>query len=80
MPNLDKLDIEVIRGLAANRLNVTDTAHALFLHRNTVLFRIRRVKKKIGIDPMDFYGMCKLLMLVGRMEKEGDNAEVSERQ
>ena len=70
MPKLDKLDIEVIRGLADNRMNVTDTARAIHLHRNTVRARIERTKKKTGIDPTDFYGLCKLLMLVGQVEKE----------
>lgn len=71
---LDELDIEVIRGLADNRMNVTFTAEALHLHRNTVLFRINRVRKKTNIDPMDFYGLCKLLMLVGQMERMSDCA------
>lgn len=80
MPELDELDVEVIRGLADNRMNVTDTARAIHLHRNTVLYRIGRVKKKTGIDPMDFYGLCKLLMLSGQMERMTDNAETREGQ
>jgi DNA-binding PucR family transcriptional regulator len=52
----------------------------MYVHRNTVCYRIERVKKKTGIDPLDFYGLCKLLMLVGQMERMADNAETRERQ
>lgn len=78
MHNLDELDVEVIRGLADNRMNVSDTARALHMHPNTVYYRIKRVKKKTDIDPMDFYGLCKLLMLAGQMERVIDNAEARE--
>lgn len=67
---LDELDVQIIRGLADNRMNVTETAKAMYIHRNTVRFRIERVKKKTNIDPLDFYGLCKLLMLVGQIEKQ----------
>lgn len=80
MKMLNEVEIEVIRGLADNRMNVSETARALYMHRNTVGYRIERVKKKTGIDPLDFYGLCKLLMLVGQMERMTDNAETRERQ
>ena len=69
---LDKLDVSIIRGLADNGMNITRTARAMFVHRNTVRFRIERVKKKTNIDPIDFYGLCKLLMLAGQIEKQED--------
>ena len=73
---LDELDVEIIRGLANNRMNVTETSKAMYIHRNTVLYRAKRVQKKTGIDPFDFYGLCKLLILVGNMEREKDDGQV----
>lgn len=67
---LDELDVEIVRGLAENNMKISETAMELHMHRNTVAWRIQRVKKKTGIDPMTFYGLCKLLMLVGQMEKD----------
>ena len=72
----DKLDVEIIRGLADNNMKVTETANAMYIHRNTVLYRAKRVQKKTGIDPFDFYGLCKLLMLVGQMERIQDNGQI----
>lgn len=71
---LDELDIEIIRGLADNNMNISKTAIALHLHWNTAAYRIKRVKRKTNIDPLTFYGLCKLLMLVGQMERMVDNA------
>jgi carbohydrate diacid regulator len=80
MADLNEVEVEVIRGLADNNMNITQTATALYMHRNTVSYRIERIRKKTGIDPMNFYGLCKLLMLVGQMERMADNAETRERQ
>lgn len=80
MTELNEVEVEVIHALADNNMNITDTAKTLYMHRNTVSYRISRVKKKTGIDPMNFYGLCKLLMLVGQMERMIDDAETRKRQ
>lgn len=54
-------DVEIIRALADNNLNVTETARQLYMHRNTVCHHILRVKKQTGLDPLNFFDLHKLL-------------------
>lgn len=42
---------DTLEALFENGLNVTRTAQKLFVHRNTVLFRLERVKEIIGYRP-----------------------------
>lgn len=35
-------------------LNITKTAERLEIHRNTAIYRIEKIAKKIGLDPRDF--------------------------
>ena len=57
-------DIETILGLAANRLNPTRTAKALFMNRGTVIYHIEKIKRITGLDATDFYDLCILLHMV----------------
>ncbi|MGE5632856.1 MAG: CdaR family transcriptional regulator [Caulobacteraceae bacterium] len=43
-------------------MSIKDTAEALFLHRNTILYRINRLKEQYGLDITDPY-TCMLLYL-----------------
>ena len=61
MTDQDKL---VILALADNRMNISDTARALSIHRNSVVYHIEKIKKEIGLDPRDFYDLCELLDMV----------------
>lgn len=54
-------DVEIIRALADNNLNVTETARQLYMHRNTVCYHVLRVKKQTGLDPLNFFDLHKLL-------------------
>ena len=59
---LDNLDLDIILSLADNNMVVTRVAKAVFMHRNSVLYRIRRIKKLTGLDPMNFYDLHNLLI------------------
>lgn len=58
---MDERDVEVILALADNNMNETKTARDLFMHRNTVVYHIRKVKRLTGLDPMKFHDLCKLV-------------------
>ncbi len=45
------IHITTVEAYYKNSLNVDNTAKALYLHRNTVLFRLNRIKQLIGLDP-----------------------------
>lgn len=46
--------LETLQGFFDNNLSITKTAKALFIHRNTLLYRLRRVKEITGLDPKKF--------------------------
>lgn len=43
--------IETVTALYENNMNINDAAVQLYLHRNTVAFRLNKIKKDLGIDP-----------------------------
>lgn len=53
MELLDKPEIsETIKALINNNMNIADTAKEMYVHRNTVLFRINKLKELFDIDPL----------------------------
>ena len=42
-----------VRIFLKNRLSTTETAKELFLHRNTMFYRLERIKEILGADPKD---------------------------
>ena len=44
--------IETMAALYHSSMNINETAKRLFVHRNTVLLRIRKMKEVLGIDPI----------------------------
>ncbi|MFO7636163.1 MAG: helix-turn-helix domain-containing protein [Clostridia bacterium] len=54
---LDKIDDEIIKTLQKffeNNLNISETARQLYLHRNTLVYRIDKVLKNTGLDVRNF--------------------------
>jgi len=53
----DKLDEETlitIHKFFENSLNVSETARQLYIHRNTLVYRIERLQKDTGLDIRNF--------------------------
>jgi carbohydrate diacid regulator len=44
--------VETIHSLVNNSMNISETSKELFIHRNTVLFRINKIKELLDIDPL----------------------------
>jgi carbohydrate diacid regulator len=54
-----------IKSLLDNNLNVTSTAKTLFIHRNTLVYRLEKLKELTGLCPSQFLNhaiLCKLLL------------------
>lgn len=49
--------------LIENDLNVSRTAKALYMHRNTLIYRIKKLKNETGLDVATFYGAAKFMIL-----------------
>ena len=47
-------------------MRATETAYALNLHRNSILYRIGKIKKITGLDPMNFYDLHTLVKMARR--------------
>lgn len=68
---MDERDVEIILALAENNMNETKTARILFMHRNTVVYHIGKVKRTTGLDPMNFYDLHKLVQMAGGRRSDG---------
>lgn len=55
--SIDELDDEItftVNKFLENNLNVSETARSLFIHRNTLNYRLNKVKKLTGLDIKEF--------------------------
>ena len=52
-------------------MNVTDVAHAIFAHRNTVLYHLDKVKRQTGLDPRRFYDLVELVKIAQEVLENG---------
>ena len=58
---LDDLDFRLILSMAENNMRATETSYDLYVYRGTVMYRIGKIKKLTGLDPLNFYDLCKLV-------------------
>ncbi|MFW6022656.1 MAG: CdaR family transcriptional regulator [Halanaerobiaceae bacterium] len=59
----DNTDIgEIIEALVENNLNISQTADALFIHRNTLLYRLNKIEDLTGLDPKNARYLFTLLL------------------
>ncbi|MBR3640906.1 MAG: helix-turn-helix domain-containing protein [Oscillibacter sp.] len=52
--SLDKEALFTIHKFFENNLNVSETARKLFVHRNTLVYRLEKIKKLTGLDLREF--------------------------
>lgn len=60
---MNKEDAHIVMAMANHNMNVTDVARAIFLHRNTVLYHLDKVKRQTGLDPRRFYDLVELVKM-----------------
>jgi hypothetical protein len=53
-PKLSREQIETLETLFARQLNVSEAARQLFLHRNSLLYRLDKLTEETGLDPRQF--------------------------
>ncbi len=56
--------MKTLRCLFANDLNVSRTARRLFMHRNTLIYRLNKVRAVTGLNPCEFDDAVTLLFLI----------------
>jgi len=52
--SLDQETLFTIQRFFENNLNVSETSRKLFVHRNTLVYRLEKIKKLTGLDLRDF--------------------------
>lgn len=52
--NIDKETLFTIDKFFENNLNISETARKLFIHRNTLVYRLEKIKNITGLDLKDF--------------------------
>ncbi|MCD8045638.1 MAG: helix-turn-helix domain-containing protein [Clostridiales bacterium] len=63
---LDDETLTTINKLFDNNLNISETARQLYIHRNTLVYRLERIEKKLGLDIRSFEDamLFKIAMMV----------------
>ena len=50
----DEETLQTINKFFENNLNVSETSRQLYIHRNTLVYRLERLEKAIGLDIRKF--------------------------
>ena len=64
--SLDEETLNIVRTFFENNLNLSETSRKLYVHRNTLVYRLDKIEKKYGLDIKTFEDALtfKLAMLV----------------
>jgi len=54
MDSLDREALITIQAFFENNLNVSETSRKLFVHRNTLIYRLEKIRKMTGLDLREF--------------------------
>jgi len=73
--SLDKETLFTIQKFFENNLNVSETSRKLFVHRNTLVYRLEKIKKLTGLDLREFDHaiIFKVALMVKRYMESTDN-------
>ena len=72
MTEFDQEILTTINTFFENNLNVSETARQLFVHRNTLVYRIEKLQKSTGLDIRTFDDAMtlKIALMVNAYMKE----------
>ncbi len=54
LETLDRETLQTIQAFFDNNLNVSETSRKLFVHRNTLVYRLEKIRKLTGLDLREF--------------------------
>ena len=54
LESLDKETLMTVQSFFENNLNVSETSRKLFVHRNTLVYRLEKIRKITGLDLREF--------------------------
>lgn len=65
LKKLTDYEIETLIAFADNNMDASKTSRHQYLHRNTVVYRLEKVKRVTGLNPFNFYELIQLMELAG---------------
>ena len=68
--------LETIRVYFQNDLNLSTTARELFIHRNTLIYRMDKVRKATGLDLRKFEDAAVFRLIMNFTERPNRNEEI----
>lgn len=68
---MNKEDAHIVVAMANHNMNVTNVARAIFVHRNTVLYHLNKVKQQTGLDARRFYDWVELVKMAQEVLESG---------
>jgi carbohydrate diacid regulator len=71
VPNITNKQIDTLKAFFTCNLNMTETAKILYIHRNTLIYRLRKIKEETGYDPHTFKEAVPLQLAVWIFERDG---------
>ena len=73
--SLDEETLFTIQKFFENNLNVSETSRKLFVHRNTLVYRLEKIKKITGLDLREFDNaiVLKVALMVKKYLKSREN-------
>ncbi|MBR6052554.1 MAG: helix-turn-helix domain-containing protein, partial [Clostridia bacterium] len=54
LDSLDRETLMTVQSFFENNLNVSETSRKLFVHRNTLVYRLEKIRKLTGLDLREF--------------------------
>ncbi len=80
LADLDEETLTIIRRFFENNLNISETARQLYLHRNTLVYRLEKIEKQLGLDIRRFEEALTLkiaMMVESYLKDRRENPEQS---
>lgn len=71
LPDTSHKVLQTLQAFFECNLNLAQSAEALFIHRNTLIYRLKKIKEETGYDPQAFKDAVALQLAVWISEKRG---------
>ena len=58
---MDELDRDILIALVESGMNQSEVARRLHVHRNTVVYRLNKMRKTTDLNPLNVYDLIELI-------------------
>ena len=72
MYKLSRKDIEIIFAMCEENLNCSAVVRKHYVHHNTVIYHLKRIKQNTGLDPKNFHNLIELEIMAKEIYDQND--------